>query len=291
MPPYGFDIDDELHDQLRAPVPPGVLAWVERQTKCQVIAQRPLEGGQSAAIHRLVLDDRSDVILQRFVLDWIRDEPWAPANEVLVLDLLSDTSVPAPEVIAADPHGQDTGVPTVLMTALPGAVVWDPPELDPWLDAVIDVMMTIHGIRAPQQLRRWEPYPPENAPPAWTRYRWAWERAVTTYHDVRPSSDRVFLHRDFHPGNLLWQQGTISGVVDWVSSCAGPVQEDIAHFRVNLAMHHGQAAADRFLRRWMHASGQFEYRPTWDLLTAVSMGGDEPNHQLDEFIAAAAHRL
>lgn len=46
MPPYGFDIDDELHDQLRAPVPPGVLAWVERQTKCQVIAQRPLEGGQ-----------------------------------------------------------------------------------------------------------------------------------------------------------------------------------------------------------------------------------------------------
>ncbi|ARR78025.1 hypothetical protein MOTT12_02361 [Mycobacterium intracellulare subsp. yongonense] len=41
----------------------------------------------------------------------------------------------------------------------------------------------------------------------------------------------------------------------------------------------------------MHASGQFEYHPTWDLLTAVSMGGDEPNHQLDEFIAAAAHRL
>lgn len=74
MPPYGFDIDDELHDQLRAPVPPGVMAWVERQTKCQVIAQRLLEGGQSAAIHRLVLDDRSDVILQRFVLDWIRDE-------------------------------------------------------------------------------------------------------------------------------------------------------------------------------------------------------------------------
>lgn len=141
MPPYGFDIDDELHDQLRAPVPPGVLAWVERQTKCQVIAQRPLEGGQSAAIHRLVLDDRSDVILQRFVLDWIRDEPWAPANEVLVLDLLADTSVPAPKVIAADPHGQDTGVPTVLTTALPGAVVWDPPELDPWLDAVIDVMI------------------------------------------------------------------------------------------------------------------------------------------------------
>ncbi|WP_242657512.1 aminoglycoside phosphotransferase family protein [Mycobacterium intracellulare] len=243
MPPYGFDIDDELHDQLRAPVPPGVLAWVERQTKWQVIAQRPLEGGQSAAIHRLVLDDRSDVILQRFVLDWIRDEPWAPPNEVLVLDLLADTSVPAPKVIAADPHGQDTGVPTVLMTALPGAVVWDPPELDPWLDAVIDVMMTIHGIRAPQQLRRWEPYPPENAPPAWTRYRWAWEGAVTTYHDVRPSSDRVFLHRDFHPGNILWQQGTISGVVDWVSSCAGPVQEDIAHFRVNLAMHHGQAVA------------------------------------------------
>lgn len=289
--PYGFDIDDELHRQLRAPVPPGVLAWVERQTKCQVIAQQSLEGGQSAAIHRLVLDGRGDVILQRFVLDWISDEPWAPANEALVLGLLADTPVPAPEMIAADLEGQDTGVPTVLMTALPGTVVWDPPELGSWLDAVIDVMMNIHSTPAPRELRQWEPYAPENAPPAWTRHHWAWERARTAYHDARPSSDRVFLHRDFHPGNILWQQDAVSGVVDWVSSCAGPVQEDVAHCRVNLAIHHGQTVADRFLQRWIHASGQPEYHPYWDLLTAVSMGGDVPDHQLDEFVAAAAHRL
>ncbi|MEY8013633.1 MULTISPECIES: phosphotransferase family protein [Mycobacterium] len=288
---HGFDIDDELHHQLRAPVPPGVLAWVERQTQCQVLAQQPLQGGQSAAIHRLVLDGRDDVILQRFVLDWIFDETWAPANEALVLGLLADTSVPAPEMIAADPQGQDTGVPTVLMTALPGTLVWDPPELDPWLDAVIDVMMTIHSTPAPQELRPWEPYAPENAPPAWTGHRWAWERAVVAYHDARPSSDRVFVHRDFHPGNILWQQGRISGVVDWVSSCAGPVEEDVAHCRVNLAIHHGQTVADRFLQRWIHASGQSEYHPHWDLLTAVSMAGDMPDHQLDEFVASAARRL
>jgi aminoglycoside/choline kinase family phosphotransferase len=151
--------------------------------------------------------------------------------------------------------------------------------------------MNIHSTPAPRELRQWEPYAPENAPPAWTRHRWAWERAVTAYHDARPSSDRVFLHRDFYPGNILWQQDAVSGVVDWVSSCAGPVQEDVAHCRVNLAIHHGQTVADRFLQRWIHASGQPEYHPYWDLLTAVSMGGDVPDHQLDEFVAAAAHRL
>ncbi|MFW0795086.1 aminoglycoside phosphotransferase family protein [Gordonia sp. CPCC 205515] len=289
--PYGFDIDDALHHQLRTPVPPDVLAWVERETRHRVVAQRPLQGGQSTAIHRLVLDGQDDVVLQRFVLDWISEEPWAPANETLVLGLLADTAVPAPHIIAADLDGQDTGAPTILMTALPGTPMWDPPELDPWLDATVAVMMTIHSTPAPQQLRPWEPYAPENAPPPWTRHRWAWDVALAAYHDERPSHDRVFSHRDFHPGNILWRRNVISGVVDWVSSCAGPVEEDVAHFRVNLAIHHGQIVADRFLQRWMHASGQVEYHPYWDLLTAVSMAGDVPDYHLDEFVAAASGRL
>ena len=50
----------------------------------------------------------------------------------------------------------------------------------------------------------------------------------------------MFLHRDFHPGNLLWTDERITGVVDWVSACAGPPEEDIGHCRANLAIRHGQ---------------------------------------------------
>jgi len=288
---YGFGIGDELHRRLRGAVAPAALARVERETGCRVLAQRPLEGGTSAAIHRLVLDGRDDVVLQRFILDWIAEEPWAVSNEVMVLRLLADTDVPAPVVLAADPDGALTGAPTVLMTALPGRVVWDPPDPDDWLQALVDTMISIHATTAPDTLRAWYPYAPEGVPPVWTRHRWAWERAIAAYESQRPASDSVFVHRDFHPGNLLWDNDRVSGVVDWVASCVGPPEEDVAHCRVNLARHHGQPIADRFLDLWMRATGRADFDPYWDLVDAVSMGGSTPNPGLDAFVAAAAARL
>jgi len=99
------------------------------------------------------------------------------------------------------------------------------------------------------------------------------------------------VHRDFHPGNLLWDNDRVSGVVDWVASCVGPPEEDVAHCRVNLARQHGQPTADRFLDLWLHATGRTDYDPYWDLVDAVSMGGGAPNPELDAFVAAAAARL
>jgi len=287
---YGFGIGEELHRRLRGAVAPEALAWVERETGCRVLAQRPLEGGTSAAIHRLVLDGRDDLVLQRFVLDWIVEEPWAVGNEVTVLGLLADTDIPAPLMVAADPDGALTGVPSVLMTALPGSVVWDPPDLDDWLRTLVDTMMRIHAVKPAAGLEAWYPYGPAGVPPVWTRHRWAWERAIAAYEGERPVSDDVFLHRDFHPGNVLWDNARVSGVVDWVSSCVGPPEADVAHCRVNLARHHGHPIADRFLDLWLRATGHAGYDPYWDLVNAVSMGKGALNLSLDDFVVSAAAR-
>jgi aminoglycoside phosphotransferase (APT) family kinase protein len=190
---YGFGISDELHRRLRGAVPPEAVEWVERETGCRVLAQRPLEGGTSSAIHRLVLDGRDDVVLQRFVLDWISEEPWAVSNEVTVLGLHANTDVPSPLLVAADPAGSLTGVPTVLMTALPGRVVWAPPDVGDWLQSLVDTMIAIHETTTSDAIRAWDPYAPEAVPPPWTRHRWAWERAISVYAGDRPASHR-------HPG-------------------------------------------------------------------------------------------
>jgi Ser/Thr protein kinase RdoA (MazF antagonist) len=55
----------------------------------------------------------------------------------------------------------------------------------------------------------------------------------------------VFLHRDYHPGNLLWNDGSLSGIVDWAFSCRGPRGVDVAHTRWNLALVDIVAAAAR----------------------------------------------
>lgn len=288
---HGFELSTDLEPLLRNPVTQQVVSWVEDETDSRVVEQRALRGGTSAAMHWLTLEGREPVVLRRFVLDWIDEEPWAPANEAAVLSLLAATPVPAPRLIAADVEGSITGVPSVLMSALHGEVVWDPPELDPWLKGLVEQMMAVHALPVPDSLRRWAPYPPENVPPTWTRHRRAWEQAITAYEGGRPDSDLVFLHRDFHPGNVLWSNGQVSGLVDWVSSCAGPPEEDVAHCRVNLARRHGQDAADRFLELWQQASGRTRYHPYWDLVDVVSMGDSTPDERLDTFVAAAAAQL
>lgn len=289
---YGFELSGDLHQRLRGQLPVPVLAWVEGNVGCRVVGQQPLIGGTSAAIHLVRLDGAEDVVVQRFVLDWILEEPWAPGNEVTVLELLAGTAVPAPRVIATDLDGQHTGAPTILMSALPGSLVWDPPDMDVWLDALVSTMQTIHAVPPPASgLSPWGPYAPEGVPPEWTQARWAWERAIAAYHSEHPLSDAVFLHRDFHPGNVLWRDGAVTGVVDWVSSCVGPPEEDVAHCRVNLARHHGQGVADEFLARWLRVSGRTDYHPYWDLVDVVSMGSATPDPRLDTFVAAAAAKL
>jgi len=46
-----------------------------------------------------------------------------------------------------------------------------------------------------------------------------WERAVEISRGPAPDLPAVLLHRDFHPGNVLWRYGRVSGVVDWLGAC------------------------------------------------------------------------
>jgi aminoglycoside phosphotransferase (APT) family kinase protein len=295
---YGFDLDDQLHRRLRSLPPESALAWVESQLGARVVQIRALDGGASSAVHGLSLETpmrtQLDVVLRRYVLDWVVEEPWAPGNEATVLTLLdAAASVPAPRLLAADPDGSADGTPMVVMSALSGDVVWEPASVDTWLRRLAEMLPAIHNVAVSSQLRDWAPYPPEPGlvPPPWTKHRWAWERAVEAQAGPPPPSDRVFVHRDFHPGNVLWVDGQMTGVVDWVSSCIGPPEEDVSHCRVNLAQHHGQGEADRFLACWQDITGRRDYHPYWDLTNVVSMVSDEPDPALDEFVVAAAARL
>ena len=85
-----------------------------------------------------------------------------------------------------------------------------------------------------------------------------WDRAVRQTETRRPSVDPVVIHRDFHPGNILWVDGRLTGIVDWVSACVGPAAFDAGHLRVNLAVLHGPDEPDRVI------AGD----PSWDIEAA-----------------------
>ena len=296
--PYGYRLEAELHRALRGRPPRGVLEWVRQVIgAARVTRIRALPGGMSSAVHLLTLETssgvRERVVLRRYVLDWLADEPYTPGNEAAVLGSLAMTPVPAPTLLAADPDGALTGTPAVVMSALPGRVDWDPKDFESWQRRLAESLCEVHSVPLWQGLRPFEPYPPaaDLCPPPWTRHQWAWERAIELYERPAPPAKTVFMHRDYHPGNVLWSRQHITGIVDWVSSCAGPPEADVAHCRSNLARHLGQGAADRFLATWQSVAGQRDYHPYWDLTDIVSTVPNEPDEALDEFAASAAARL
>lgn len=301
--PHGYRLAPDLHRALRSGPPPEALAWLcENVGATEVLATRALDGGTSSAVHRILLRSRGgstlSVILRRYVLDWVAEEPWIPGNEARVLRLLADSTVAAPRLLAADPEGTATQVPTIAMSALPGRVDWSPSDLDGWLRQLAEALPEIHALsvdeRDEKELLHFAPYGPERTlPPAWSKYPQAWQRAIELFEGPQPDVPQVFIHRDYHPGNVLWSHDRISGIVDWTSACIGGAGADVAHCRQNLAGHFGQEVADRFLRLWLTASGTSDYDPYWDLTDIISWGGeqDQPDPALDEFVAAAAARL
>lgn len=296
---YGFDIDPGLFQQLRREPPVEALEWLQGMVGARrVVGVEPLAGGTSSAVHRVILEDRTGevmtVVLRRFVLDWIRDEPHAPANEAHVLSLLTDTKIKAPRLIAADLDGSQTGTPTVVMSSLPGVVDWHPTDGGSWLHQLAREMVAIHQVEA-DALEDWFVYKPrvDLMPPPWTRYPKAWNTALEQYLGSPPGHETVFLHRDYHPGNVLWSAGKLSGIVDWVGSCRGPAEQDVAHCRANLVVHAGSVdAADEYLRIWQTLTDQPDaYSPYWDLVDVISWVTESPDPALDDFVARAAAQV
>ena len=58
------------------------------------------------------------------------------------------------------------------------------------------------------------------------------------------SSERVFTHGDFHPGNVLWHRGRISGVVDWSAAGLDARWSELAYCRADVCLLLGPDVAD-----------------------------------------------
>ncbi len=80
--------------------------------------------------------------------------------------------------------------------------------------------------------------------------------------DPVPPYEGRFLHRDFQPGNVLFDVRParpagvrITGVGDWAGTSWGPADLDVAHCSTNLALLHGPAWGLRFAEAYEEAGG------------------------------------
>jgi aminoglycoside phosphotransferase (APT) family kinase protein len=298
--PHGFG--DDAHSRwLRSRPPAQALDWVERSVGGRVVGVRAYRGGSSSAMHgvRVQQDDgRRTVVLRRYVIArLVEEEPDIAQREADVLRLLEATDLPTPSLFAVDASGADVAVPALLMSRLPGRVEWSPGDLSGWLRQLAELLPRLHAAAAGDDVQEFRPYEPQSwQPPEWLQDKRLWERALAIFHGPRLDPDRVFLHRDYHPGNVLWARGRISGVVDWQAASMGPRCVDVWHCRGNLLSRFGEAVADEFVRAWEDASG-LDYNP-WaetvmlvDAVGWIGPRGDAERRTLEALLARRVSEL
>ncbi|MFE4053968.1 phosphotransferase family protein [Streptomyces sp. YIM B13518] len=267
-------------------------AWVEKglseAERIEDVAR--LRGGWTSEMRRLDVcgpDGRRSLVLRSFVKPfYARHAESLLTREAAVLRLLGGTDVPAATLVAADPTAQHCDHPSLLMTLLPGAVRLGDEGADRRAELLARQLLRIHRLPVtaearPRAYQAWTS-PERVRPPETTDRPELWQRAVDVIRREPPVYRACFLHRDFHPGNVLFAGDgddlRISGVVDWVETSWGPADLDVAHCSTALALLHGVSAGMDFAERYVAAGGTpAEDRAAhlyWRLLDALAFAPD-----------------
>jgi len=296
-------------------IPPGpTLAWVAGHfgPGARVTAVRRLPNAWAAAVHAVDVDDgrgaRHDLVIRRWARRDLAPDPGVVENEAAALTLLASApEVRTPALVAADSAGAGADVPAVVMTRLHGRDVLAPTDLDRFLDGLASALRAVHSIAVPPTagLGEYRPWglDERTEPPRWTTRPEVWRRAFEIVRRPVPAYTPVLCHRDFHPGNVLWRYGRMTGVVDWTHACRGPAAADVAHCRANLAILFGHDAADEFARRYGPVADLEWFDVVdvvgWSTLDAwrwhdagrTDITDDSLARTADEFLAAAVDRM
>jgi aminoglycoside phosphotransferase (APT) family kinase protein len=262
-----------------------VIAWVERTLGPGVRAIRIAWLAPASTEKAVIEVERAAGRIVRVVLrryhdrERLADDPWyVPAHEAAALELLVGTGVPAPRLYALDADASICDVPALLESWLPGEPEWRPVDVDRYLARTAATLVAIHAVPIASHVPRYAPYHPRSSE------RWSsvvrsdlWARVARVLDRSWPVYRPRFIHRDYHPGNVLWDGRAVTGVVDWATAAIGPPGIDLARMRQNLASHLGADAADGFTRAYVAAGGDDDARdPFWDLLDAADSLPDLP---------------
>ncbi len=241
----------------------------------------PWCGANSSAVY--AIDNAHKPRAARFVLpvfddkDWLVREPDLLIHETFALVEARHCQVKTPRLMASSAGEVGFGAPVVLMSRLRGQVELRPADLRDWSAKLAHALTRIHAHKATGfgwEYRSWiEAARPQV--PQWTAQPQLWQRAIKLWHVGPPRENEVFLHRDFHPVNVLWHHGKVSGVVDWVNACIGPRGVDVAHCRTNLAVLFGVEIADHFRDCYLSYAGG-RHHPFWDVASILDMSLPEP---------------
>jgi aminoglycoside phosphotransferase (APT) family kinase protein len=254
-------------------IPAQVRAWAQEHLESTIIAIEPVGGGRTDTISAVYLRSGEPVILRYVSIDrWGEIGRQHVVCEALGCTLMEGSGLPVPQLIASDPEGGQAGAYANLTTWLPGHVRLEPLNLDA-IDELARIAVIIHGTpvdgdRRPRPYEFWAPH--DLGVPTWATRPDLWQRAIDIFKQGPPPTHHGLVHRDFHPGNILWEGNRITGVIDWAETSWGPADLDVMHSRANFALLHEVESAVAFSTAYRWHGGRLDDDQDAELFWAVS---------------------
>jgi len=240
-----------------------------------------LVGGLGTAMHRIDVrmpsGAQTQFVLRRYLPE-IGDGSTRALREALTLEALRPTPVPAPQMLWADADGEVFGRPAMAMTLLPGRTDLTDADTGAWATTLAEALVTLQWIPAtavphlprltdPAALRDWltKPLGPADLVDV-EAIGSALDLGARTVEPVAPT----LLHGDFHAGNVLREDGHVTGVVDWTCALVGDPRFDAMYCALDLALFSSIEVADAFVAAYEQLRGPVVDGWFFALLAAVA---------------------
>lgn len=259
---------------------------------------QPLAGSYSNLTH-LIESRRSNgeplrIVVRRYVYG---DRARKARVEYRALHFLQDYAVPAPAPLYLDTDGIVLGRPGIVMRFMPGQLIEEPATHPAgkltWAREFALVLAKIHAIPGEQAKgvlfdadaeATWflrDGVVPEYmaAHPDGTN---VWQLVHDLWPKRQPASSTL-VHLDYWRGNVLWEEGHISAVVDWEEAAYGDPAIDVAYCLMELVIMGMIDEADEFLRTYETQRGPVANLAYWQLAAAA-----RPMYNIDGWITDSA---
>src|SRR6266850_1495958 len=252
---YGVAMIDDRRRPLREDELARIARAIDPRARC--LQSAPLLGGLDAATYALDLDvagERRELVARIFTFSRQRDGASARRYWRAISGIPANAGLPLPRPILLDAEGGLVGLPCMVMTRLPGAILARPANEASWIDQLAGAAASIHEVDV-NTLAADYPRAPEPI------------KLVKTRLEYWPPKILEDLWRDV--ADTLWSEERLTGIVDWDSAQIDDPAFDVGYARGDLQLALGRDAADRFLARYEFRRGPLHAVPFWDLVSTL----------------------
>ena len=252
----------------------------------EFISIHSLEGDYSNATH-LVEATAADgssfqVVTRRYAIFGDYDRGEKARREFKTLQLLSSYGSAVPEPLYLDDTGAILGSPGIVTQYMPGKLIMGNPYPPQWAERLAETLARIHKIPITASdtsflldgnsevlwfLNSKDTVPKYISSQPKGMALW---QAMIDYLPRLKSVEPSLVHIDYWSGNILWDGGVISAVVDWEEAAQGDPDIDVAYCRMDMVLCGRHEAADEFIAVYEREMGKpVSNLGFWELAAAV----------------------